>query len=124
MTPWHAIRDGLVLTWRGLVKIQHSPTQLLSLIVQPAVFLVLFVFMFGEPSPVTGEPTYNTSCRESSPRLPSWPPHPLASASTSTSKMGSLTDSSRFPSLDQLRCWARYSVTCCGPKSPPSPSSS
>lgn len=43
----NAVRAGLVLTWRGLIKVKHSPTQLLSLVVQPAVLLVLFVFMFG-----------------------------------------------------------------------------
>lgn len=42
-----ALRHALVLTWRRLVKIRHSPAQLLSLVVQPAVFVLLFVFMFG-----------------------------------------------------------------------------
>jgi oleandomycin transport system permease protein len=47
VTPGRAARHGLTLAWRGLLHIRHSPGQLLDLILQPMLFVVLFVFLFG-----------------------------------------------------------------------------
>ncbi|MFC4585512.1 ABC transporter permease [Sphaerisporangium corydalis] len=38
---------GLTLAWRGLLKIRHSPDQLLDLTLMPISFVVLFTFLFG-----------------------------------------------------------------------------
>jgi oleandomycin transport system permease protein len=40
-------RHGLRLAWRSLLKIKHSPEQLLDLSLTPTMFLTLFVFLFG-----------------------------------------------------------------------------
>jgi oleandomycin transport system permease protein len=45
--PVTALRHGLTLTWRSLVQIRHSPEQLLDLTLQPIIFIVLFVYLFG-----------------------------------------------------------------------------
>jgi ABC transporter DrrB family efflux protein len=37
----------LTLTWRGVVKIRHNPLVLADVMLGPAVFLVLFVYVFG-----------------------------------------------------------------------------
>jgi oleandomycin transport system permease protein len=41
------LRHGMTLTWRSLIKIKHSPEQLLDLTLQPIIFVLLFVFLFG-----------------------------------------------------------------------------
>jgi oleandomycin transport system permease protein len=41
------LRHGLRLAWRSLLKIKHSPEQLLDLSLTPTMFLTLFVFLFG-----------------------------------------------------------------------------
>jgi oleandomycin transport system permease protein len=41
------IQNGLTLAWRSLLKIKHSPEQLLDVTMTPIVFVVLFVFLFG-----------------------------------------------------------------------------
>lgn len=46
-SPARALRHGLTLTWRSLVKIKHSPEQLLDITLQPIIFVILFVFLFG-----------------------------------------------------------------------------
>ncbi|TQS43234.1 ABC transporter permease [Cryptosporangium phraense] len=45
--PLRTIGQGLTLTWRNLLKIKHSPEQLLDLTLQPIIFVVLFVYLFG-----------------------------------------------------------------------------
>jgi len=47
MNPVRALRHALTLTWRSLLKIKHSPEQLLDITLQPIFFVVLFVFLFG-----------------------------------------------------------------------------
>jgi oleandomycin transport system permease protein len=41
------IRQSLTLTWRSLLKIRHSPDQLLDVTMMPITFVVIFVFLFG-----------------------------------------------------------------------------
>jgi oleandomycin transport system permease protein len=45
--PIRALRQGLTLTWRNLLKIKHSPDQLLDLSLMPITFVLLFTFLFG-----------------------------------------------------------------------------
>lgn len=42
-----SVRHGLTLTWRSLLKLKHSPEQLLDVVLGPIVFVLLFVFLFG-----------------------------------------------------------------------------
>ena len=48
MSPVRTARHGLALTWRNLLRLKHSPDQLLDVVVQPVTFVVLFVFVFGD----------------------------------------------------------------------------
>jgi oleandomycin transport system permease protein len=41
------IRHGLRLAWRAMLRIKHSPEQLLDLSLSPIMFVTLFVFLFG-----------------------------------------------------------------------------
>jgi oleandomycin transport system permease protein len=41
------MRQSLTLTWRSLLKIRHSPDQLLDVTLMPITFVVIFVFLFG-----------------------------------------------------------------------------
>jgi oleandomycin transport system permease protein len=41
------IQNGLTLAWRSLLKVKHSPEQLLDVTLTPIIFVVLFVFLFG-----------------------------------------------------------------------------
>ncbi|MEV1205639.1 ABC transporter permease [Microbispora rosea] len=45
--PLRALRQGFMLAWRSLLKIRHSPDQLLDLSLIPITFVVLFTFLFG-----------------------------------------------------------------------------
>lgn len=45
--PAAALRHSLVLAERTLLKIRRTPEQLVDVTVQPLIFLVLFVYMFG-----------------------------------------------------------------------------
>jgi oleandomycin transport system permease protein len=42
-----ALRHGATLGWRGIVKTINSPEALLDVTLQPVVFLLLFVYVFG-----------------------------------------------------------------------------
>jgi oleandomycin transport system permease protein len=42
-----AVRHGATLAWRSLVKIKSSPEQLIDVTLQPIIFLLLFVYVFG-----------------------------------------------------------------------------
>lgn len=42
-----ALRHSLTLFWRGMVKVRRNPEQFGDLFIQPIVFLVLFVYIFG-----------------------------------------------------------------------------
>lgn len=47
MTPVRALKHGLTLTWRSIVKIRRNPESLFDVSFQPIIFTVLFVFVFG-----------------------------------------------------------------------------
>lgn len=47
------LRHGLALTGRSLRKLKHSPEQLVDLTLQPIIFVVLFVYLFG--GAITGD---------------------------------------------------------------------
>ena len=48
MSPTRAARHGLTLAWRSLLKLRHSPDQLLDVLLMPITFVVVFVFLFGK----------------------------------------------------------------------------
>jgi oleandomycin transport system permease protein len=48
MSPTRAARHGLTLGWRSLRKLQHSPDQLLDVLLMPITFVLVFVFLFGK----------------------------------------------------------------------------
>jgi oleandomycin transport system permease protein len=48
MSPTRAARHGLTLAWRSLLKLKHSPDQLLDVLLMPITFVVIFVFLFGK----------------------------------------------------------------------------
>jgi ABC transporter DrrB family efflux protein len=43
----YAISDSLVLAWRALLRIPRAPDLLLAFTVQPVMFVLLFVYVFG-----------------------------------------------------------------------------
>ncbi|UGQ13735.1 ABC transporter permease [Yinghuangia sp. ASG 101] len=45
--PFAIVRHSLTLTWRNLVKLKHQPEQLIDLTLQPILFIVMFVYLFG-----------------------------------------------------------------------------
>lgn len=47
VSPASAVRHGLALTWRGMLKIRKNPEQLIDVTLQPILFLVMFVYLFG-----------------------------------------------------------------------------
>ena len=42
-----AVSVSLTLGWRGILKIKHVPEQLLDVTLTPALFLVMFTYLFG-----------------------------------------------------------------------------
>ncbi len=42
-----AAANALTLAWRNIIQMRHSPEKLLDVILMPAVFLVLFLYVFG-----------------------------------------------------------------------------
>ena len=44
---WWALRNALVITRRGIIRIVREPSQLLDVTVQPVIFILLFVYIFG-----------------------------------------------------------------------------
>lgn len=47
MSPVRTVQHSLTLGWRSLLKIRHSPDQLLDVILLPITFVLMFVFLFG-----------------------------------------------------------------------------
>ncbi|GAB3495070.1 ABC transporter permease [Amycolatopsis cihanbeyliensis] len=45
--PARALRHGISLAWRGAIKIRKNPEQLIDVTLQPILFLVMFVYLFG-----------------------------------------------------------------------------
>jgi oleandomycin transport system permease protein len=48
VSPSRAARHGLTLAWRSLLKLKHSPDQLLDVLLMPITFVLIFVFLFGK----------------------------------------------------------------------------
>jgi oleandomycin transport system permease protein len=48
VSPARATRHGLTLAWRSLLKLKHSPDQLLDVLLMPITFVLVFVFLFGK----------------------------------------------------------------------------
>jgi oleandomycin transport system permease protein len=46
-TSSSALQQSLTLAWRNVVKIRHQPEALMDVSLQPIIFTVLFVFVFG-----------------------------------------------------------------------------
>jgi len=49
------LRHGATLAWRGIVKTIHSPEALIDVTLQPLIFLLLFVYVFG--GAIAGDPS-------------------------------------------------------------------
>jgi oleandomycin transport system permease protein len=47
INPVRAARHAMTLAWRNIVKLRHSPEALLDVTLQPIIFVLLFVFIFG-----------------------------------------------------------------------------
>lgn len=47
MSPAKVLRHGFALTWRGVLKIKKNPEQLADVTIQPILFMVMFVYLFG-----------------------------------------------------------------------------
>jgi oleandomycin transport system permease protein len=47
VSPAAGLRHGFTITWRNLMRIKRSPESLLDLTLQPIIFIVLFVYLFG-----------------------------------------------------------------------------
>jgi ABC-2 type transport system permease protein len=58
-TPaWHSLRSVGVMTWRNLVHIRREPLQLSDVTVQPVLFTLLFVYVFGAGIVLPGGGSY------------------------------------------------------------------
>jgi len=56
---WWSLRNTLVLTRRGVARIIREPSQLLDVTVQPLIFVLLFVYVFGSAIKVPGGGNYH-----------------------------------------------------------------
>ena len=45
--PLRTVRHSLSLAWRSLIKTRKNPESLVDVTIQPIIFLILFVFLFG-----------------------------------------------------------------------------
>lgn len=48
VTPLRTVQQGAQLAWRSVLKIKANPEEVLGLILQPVMFVTLFVFVFGQ----------------------------------------------------------------------------
>ena len=46
-SPLEGLKQTASLSWRTLVQIKHNPAEILDFSVQPVMFLLLFVYVFG-----------------------------------------------------------------------------
>jgi ABC-2 type transport system permease protein len=60
------VRDTLLLTGRSLRAIPRVPERLLDVTIQPIVFILLFLYVFGSAIHVPGSATRTTCSRGSS----------------------------------------------------------
>lgn len=56
---WWSVRNALVLTRRGVTRIIREPSQLLDVTVQPVIFILLFVYVFGSAIKLPGNGNYH-----------------------------------------------------------------
>jgi ABC-2 type transport system permease protein len=56
---WWSMRNTLVLAHRGVARIVREPSQLLDVTVQPLVFVLLFVYVFGSAIHLVGGGNYH-----------------------------------------------------------------
>jgi ABC-2 type transport system permease protein len=56
---WWALRNTLVLARRGVARIVREPSQLLDVTVQPIIFVLLFVYVFGSAIKIPGGGNYH-----------------------------------------------------------------
>jgi ABC transporter DrrB family efflux protein len=47
VTPLDGLSQTIKLSWRTLVQIKHNPGEMLDFSIQPVMFLLLFVYVFG-----------------------------------------------------------------------------
>jgi oleandomycin transport system permease protein len=47
LSPFDGIRQSVQLSWRTLVQIKHNPAEVIDFSIQPVMFLLLFVYVFG-----------------------------------------------------------------------------
>jgi len=45
--PFPLVRHSLALAWRSLIKTWRTPEALIDVTIQPAIFLIIFVYVFG-----------------------------------------------------------------------------
>ncbi|MFD6952932.1 ABC transporter [Nocardiopsis sp. TSRI0078] len=48
ITPLTTVQNGLQLAWRSVLKIKANPEEVFGLMLQPVMFVTLFVFVFGQ----------------------------------------------------------------------------
>ncbi|WP_017610527.1 ABC transporter permease [Nocardiopsis xinjiangensis] len=48
VSPLRTAHQGLQLAWRSVLKVKANPEEVLGLILQPIMFVTLFVFVFGQ----------------------------------------------------------------------------
>lgn len=48
VTPLRTAHQGLQLAWRSVLKVKANPEEVLGLVLQPVMFVTLFVFVFGQ----------------------------------------------------------------------------
>ncbi|GHC84909.1 transport permease protein [Nocardiopsis terrae] len=48
VSPLTTVQNGLQLTWRSILKIKANPEEVFGLMLQPVMFVTLFVFVFGQ----------------------------------------------------------------------------
>jgi ABC transporter DrrB family efflux protein len=56
---WWSVRNALVLARRGVSRIIREPSQLLDVTVQPVIFILLFVYVFGSAIKLPGHGNYH-----------------------------------------------------------------
>jgi ABC-2 type transport system permease protein len=56
---WWSFRNALVLARRGVARIVREPSQLLDVTVQPIIFVLLFVYVFGSAIQIPGGGNYH-----------------------------------------------------------------
>jgi oleandomycin transport system permease protein len=111
--PLRALRHGLTLAGRSLIKTRKNPESLIDVTVQPVLFMVIFVFLLG--GAISGN--WHDYLQFVLPGLMVQNAM-MASLGTGISlntdiTKGCSTDSAACRSLGRRRWWARYSAMSC-----------